>query len=84
MVWRERPRPRALIAVPLMYVFGRAAEGKMPSGQPAGRRRYKTRSARAGAPPLRGRFCLLTSFGDSDFFCPRTFRTLSHWASPRW
>jgi len=28
--------------VPLMYVFGRAAEGKMPSGQPAGRRRYKT------------------------------------------
>jgi hypothetical protein len=28
-----------------MQLFGRAAEGKMPSGQPAGRRRYKTRSA---------------------------------------
>jgi hypothetical protein len=33
-----------------------AAEGKMPSGQPAGRRRYKTRSARAGAPPYVGCF----------------------------
>ena len=35
-------------------VFGRAAEGKMPSGQPAGRRRYQTRSSKRSSARLYG------------------------------
>jgi len=37
-----------------MQVFGRAAEGKMPSGQPAGRRRYQTRSSKRSSARLYG------------------------------
>ena len=64
-MWRVRPAAW-LIAVPLMP-YSPQAEGKMPSGQPARRRRYKTRSAGRGHPPLRGLSCLLTSFGDFQF-----------------
>jgi len=42
-VWRGRPARVSDCGAVTMCPT--AAEGKMPSGQPAGRRRYKTRSA---------------------------------------